>query len=193
MWKDVVTNFDKQKLRMERQIGLSGNKLSKKNDFAPAAEKLLLTGGNDKLNLICDGNKTNEGAAQLKNLSTVLSLCNTEVAKTCDTSTWSQPDTTKLETCEKLTKEFIAASQACLDKTNQANKTDTCSCWEASALNKTVQAVKDCKFSSEARNIATAKEKCLESFRKCRKYEDASITVISACKIGYAELTKKVR
>ena len=192
MWKDVVTNFEKQKMRMERQNNLAGNKMVKSTDFQPVANKLVLSGGNNSLNLTCDGSTTNNGAVQLKNLSTVLSSCKAEITKTCNTSSWTQANQTKLKECDKLTKDFVTASNSCLAKTYQANKTDTCACWEGSALNKTVEAVKECKFASDAAKIAKAKENCLASFRKCRKYEDATTRVISACKIGYTALTQMV-
>ena len=192
MWKDIVTNFQKQKMRMDRQNKLAGGKLDKSTDFAPSANKLVLSGGNNSLNLTCDGSSTNNGAVQLKNLSTVLSSCKAEITKTCNTSSWTQANQTKLKECDKLTKDFVTASNSCLAKTYQANKTDTCACWEGSALNKTVEAVKECKFASDAAKIAKAKENCLASFRKCRKYEDATTRVISACKIGYTALTQMV-
>ena len=56
-----------------------------------------------------------------------------------------------------------------------------------------MQAAKDCKFSTEAKKIADQLKNCTKAFGKCRKYEDAAITSISACNSDSTKLTKKVR
>ena len=194
MWKDVVHNFHKQNMRMKRQNTTGGNKFGKKDAFLSTAKKLLFTGGNNKLNLSCDGSTTNKGAVQLKNLTDTLSSCATDITTVCKTSSWPQPDMTKVSQCDTLASQFNKGAEACLTKTiKEANATSACACWTESNLNKTVQDVKKCKFSTEAEKIKKALKKCTASFSKCRKYEDAAITVISACKLGYADLTKKVR
>ena len=194
MWKDVVHNFHKQNMRMKRQNTTGGNKFGKKDAFLSTAKKLLFTGGNNKLNLSCDGSTTNKGAVQLKNLTDTLSSCATDITTVCKTSSWPQPDMTKVSQCDTLASQFNKGAEACLTKTiNEANATSACACWTESNLNKTVQDVKKCKFSTEAEKIKKALKKCTASFSKCRKYEDAAITVISACKLGYTDLTKKVR
>ena len=193
MWKDVISNFEKQKIRMKRHNGTGGTKTGKKKDFETAYKKLVLTGGDNKVNLSCDGSTTSKGAVQLKNISTVLSSCNSDITKACNTSAWPQPNMTKLLMCEKLSKEFIKGSKACVDITALGNQNKSCSCWNGASLNKTVQAVKVCKFNTEAKSIATAKDKCTKTFMKCRKYEDASIKVITACNMGSSALAKKVR
>merc|ERR1711936_1510038 len=99
MWKDVVTNFGRQKLRIERQNATGNNKFAKNKAFVPAYEKLVLVGGGDKNNLKCDNSTTSKGAVQLKNITSFLGTCETEITKTCNTANWPQPDKTKLATC----------------------------------------------------------------------------------------------
>ena len=191
MWKDVITNFGRQKLRIERQNATGNNKLAKKDAFVPAYEKLVLVGGGDKNNLKCDNSTTINGAVQLKNITSFLGACQTEITKTCNTANWPQPDKTKLATCAELTKEFIIEAELCLDEMKQ-DTTAVCDCWNAASFTKTVEAVKDCKFSAEASAIAKAKEICTKNFGKCRKYEDDALLVIAACATGNAAIIKEV-
>merc|ERR1711910_149012 len=46
-------------------------------------------------------------------------------------------------------------------------------------------------FSTEAKKIADQLKNCTKAFGKCRKYEDAAITSISACNSDSTKLTKK--
>merc|ERR1712019_1421 len=69
IWKDVVTNFEKQHKRMDKQNGTGESKSGKKGEFISAAQKLLSVGGGNKSALSCAGSTDNAGAAQLKNLT----------------------------------------------------------------------------------------------------------------------------
>ena len=192
MWKDVVTNFGRQKLRIERQIATGNNKFAKKKAFVSAYETLVVVGGGDKNNLSCDNSTTSKGAVQLKNITSFLGTCESEINKTCNTANWPQPNKTKLASCTELTKAFKIEAELCLDEM-RLNTTAVCYCWNAASFNKTVEAVKDCKFSTEASNIAKAKENCTKKFGKCRKYEDDALLVVAACSTGNAAIKKKVR
>ena len=58
MWKDVISNFEKQKKRMMKQNATGSNKSGKKGVFSGVYHKLLSAGGGDKTNLTCS---TSEG------------------------------------------------------------------------------------------------------------------------------------
>merc|ERR1712218_453499 len=148
-------------------------------------------GSGDKNNLSCDNSTTSKGAVQLKNITSFLGTCESEINKTCNTANWPQPNKTKLASCNKLTKAFIIEAQLCLDEM-RLNTTAVCYCWNAASFNKTVEAVKDCKFSTEASAIAKAKENCTEKFGKCRKYEDDALLVVASCSTGYTAIVKKI-
>merc|ERR1712223_1027762 len=106
---------------------------------------------------------------------------------------FTQPNMTKLNTCATLATAFKKSAQKCLDKSigTSKNTTTACSCSTDAAFNKTVQAAKDCKFSTEAKKIADQLKNCTKAFGKCRKYEDAAITSIAACNSDSTKLTKK--
>ena len=193
MWKDVISNFEKQKKRMVKQNTTGGNKSGKKGVFAPIALRLIEAGGGNKSALKCGGKTGNSGAKQLKNLTDTLNACQTNVQSVC--GKFTQPNMTKLNTCATLATAFKKSAQKCLDKSigTSKNVTAACSCWTDAAFNKTVQAAKDCKFSTEAKKIADQLKNCTKAFGKCRKYEDAAITSISACNSDSTKLTKKVR
>ena len=90
MWKDVISNFEKQKKRMEKQNVTGGNKSGKKGVFAPTARRLVDLGGGNKSELSCAGRTDNNGALQLKNLTDTLFDCEDDVHKACNPSTFPQ-------------------------------------------------------------------------------------------------------
>ena len=90
MWKDVISNFEKQKKRMEKQNGTGGNKSGKKGVFAPTARRLLNLGGGNKSEFSCAGRTDNNGAQQLKNLTDTLFDCEEDVHEACNPSTFPQ-------------------------------------------------------------------------------------------------------
>ena len=159
MWKDVISNFEKQKRRMTKQNSTGMSKTGKKGLFDSVYQKLLSAGGGDKTHLSCAGSTNSPGAAQLTNLTSSLSSCQTDIPSACDPSSWPQPNMTKLLLCSELSTRFRAGAQECLDLTVGANKAETataCGCWTNSDLAKTVEAAKVCKFPSEAGDIARA-------------------------------------
>ena len=57
MWKDVISNFEKQKKRMMKQNATGSNKSGKKGAFSGVYHELLSAGGGDKTNLTCSSNE----------------------------------------------------------------------------------------------------------------------------------------
>merc|ERR1711878_260031 len=74
-WKDVVTNFEKQKKRIDKQSEIAGKKSGKQSVFGPIALKLVDLGGGNKSALTCSGSATSERALQLTNLTSTLFDC----------------------------------------------------------------------------------------------------------------------
>ena len=109
MWKDVISNFQKQKKRIEKQIGTGINKSGKKGAFSGVYQKLLSAGGGDKTNLTCTAT---EGTSQLTNLTSSLFACQTDISSACDPASWPQPNMTKVVMCEELATKFTTGAQA---------------------------------------------------------------------------------
>merc|ERR1712088_476254 len=86
MWKDVISNFEKQKKRMEKQNTTAGNK------SGPS----------------CGGSTTNDGAKQLANLTSTLDSCKDDIHKACDPSNIPQPNMTFIMMCDDLVTQFKA-------------------------------------------------------------------------------------
>ena len=194
LWKDVVTNFEKQKARMEKQNSTGGNKAGKKGVFAPIAFKLVDIGGGNKTNMSCGGSYGNTGAKQLQNLTKTLFDCELSVNKSCNPANFPQPNTTFISNCEKLVTQFKFSVQVCLNKTlgtTKTNVSDACGCWIGPQLAATALATKSCKASDEAKKISQQFNKCKAAFSVCRKYEDAAIPSIAACSQSSTALTKK--
>ena len=112
MWKDVISNFEKQKKRMEKQNGTGSNKSGKKGAFSGVYQQLLSAGGGDKTNLTCAGSSHSEGATRLSSLTSSLAACQTDISSACDPASWPQPDMTKVVMCEELATKFTTGAQA---------------------------------------------------------------------------------
>merc|ERR1719464_1273398 len=195
MWKDVISNFEKQSTRMEKQNSTGSSKSGKKSVFNSVVHKLTSVGGGNKSALSCSGSTDNPGAAQLKNLTDILDACEADVHTACNTANFDVVNMTKLMACKTLSADFQTGAEECLGKTVGAAKTtteDACACWTHSDMDEMVQAAKDCKFSDEAKAFAAALKTCKNAFAKCRKYEDAASETISACSSTSDDLTKEV-
>ena len=126
MWKDVISNFEKQRKRMEKQNVTGGNKSGKKGVFAPTARRLVDLGGGNKSELSCAGRTDNNGALQLKNLTDTLFDCEDDVHKACDPANFPQPNMTFISMCDDVVTKFKAGAKECLDKSFQGEKIFLC-------------------------------------------------------------------
>ena len=195
MWKDVISNFEKQKKRMEKQNATAGNKSGKKSLFGSIAQMLVEVGGGNKSAPSCGGSTTNDGAKQLANLTSTLDSCKDDIHKACDPSNIPQPNMTFIMMCDDLVTQFKAGAMACLNKSVGGFKTtatDACTCWTNTDLAAIVTKAKMCKASDEAKAISAALKTCTAAFGKCRKFEDDANTAITACGSDSSKLTAKV-
>ena len=195
IWKDVVTNFEKQHKRMDKQNGTGESKSGKKGEFISAAQKLLSVGGGNKSALSCAGSTDNAGAAQLKNLTDHLMGCEDGIHMACNSTNFEVVNVTKLEECKAVIEAFKAGAGECLSKSIGSTKTttdDACTCWTNETLAHTVEIAKECKFNEEAKAFAAALKVCKSKFSECRKYEDEVAESISACKSDADTLKKEV-
>ena len=195
IWKDVVTNFEKQHKRMDKQNGTGESKSGKKGEFKSAAQKLLSVGGGNKSALSCAGATDNAGAAQMKNLTDHLMGCEDGIHTACNSTNFDVVNNTNLEACKTVAEAFKTGAEKCLGKTVGADKTstdDACACWTSATLDETVQAAKECKFNEESKAFAAALKTCKNKFSECRKYEDEVANSISACKSNADDLKNAV-
>ena len=195
MWRDVISNLEKQHNRMDKQSGIGDSKHGKKGEFKSALHKLLVVGGGNMSALSCSGSTANAGAAQLKNLTDVLHACETSVHEACNATNFDLVNKTRLAECKAVAEDFKTGGAECLDKTVGAKRTTTdeaCACWTNATLAVTAEAAKTCKFNDEAKAHAAALKTCKDEFSKCRKYEDEVAESISACSTDADTLKKKV-
>ena len=107
IWKDVVSNFQKQNARMKSQKSIGERKTGKKGLFSPTAFKLIDIGGGNRSNLSCGGIYGSRGAKQLGNLTKTLFDCELNVNTSCNPANFPQPNTTFIEACETSTTSFV--------------------------------------------------------------------------------------
>ena len=72
IWRNQVTNFQKQMARVKKQAEIAGKKSGKQDVFGPIAKKLIDVGGGNKSALTCSGSADSDGAKQLANLTMTL-------------------------------------------------------------------------------------------------------------------------
>ena len=82
--KDRVSNFLKQKTRITKYNETSGNKAGKKGLFGPILNRIREAGGGNSSNLKCNGDNSSSGATQLKNLTSLLILCEDNINTSCN-------------------------------------------------------------------------------------------------------------
>merc|ERR1719328_613563 len=178
---------------MKAHSKIASGKLDKKDAVESINQKLIEAGGGNKSALTCSGSSTSPGAAQLANLTSVLGECQTVLATSCNMSLIPQVNSTKLDACNASIVAFKTEAEMCLDMAIKAKAMteEVCACFTAAELDEHFEANTDCKFPEETRNITAAKNKCVEDFGKCRKYEDDAATSITACSTSASALTEK--
>ena len=92
-----------------------------------------------------------------------------------------------VDTCTKATDDFAKKATECMDMSLRSMNA-SCACWSSEEMRTLSTAVTGCKI-NETAAIAKGLKKCQDDFRKCRKYEDASIATISTCSVD-TELVK---
>merc|ERR1712214_181038 len=194
MLAGIVANFEKQQNRMKAHSKIASGKLDKKDAFESINQKLISAGGGNKSALSCSGSSTSPGALQLANLTSVLGECSTVLASSCNMSLIPQVNSTKLDACNASIVAFKTEAEMCLDMAIKAKAMtdEVCACFTATALDELFDSNTDCKFPEETRNVTAAKNKCVDDFGKCRKYEDDAATSITACSTSASALTEKV-
>ena len=191
VWKDIVSNFERQRKRIIRQNKTGGNKFEKKGHFAPVGHYLVEMGGGNRSNMSYGGVFGNKGARQLQNLTETLFKCEKDVNTTCKIP---QPNMTLITRCKTLVDNFSTEALICYNKTYGAKKTnssDACYCWTHNTLNHSIDELKTCKANKEAAAITAALKNCTTAFGVCRKYEDAASTALSTCASDTSKMTKK--
>merc|ERR1711997_608929 len=173
-WKDVVTNFEKQKKRIDKQSEIAGKKSGKQSVFGPIALKLVDLGGGNKSALTCSGSATSEGALQLTNLTSTLFDCEVLVNASCTTD-FPMPNMTFVDACVNATDLFKTLATECMTMSKEATATEACACWSAPEMTMASEAVKACK----------------DAFSTCRKFEDEAVSSMAACSVSTDALKAK--
>merc|ERR1711988_1650205 len=188
-WKDVVTNFEKQKKRIDKQSEIAGKKSVKQSVFGPIALKLVDLGGGNKSALTCSGSATSEGALQLTNLTSTLFDCEVLVNASCTTD-FPMPNMTFVDACVNATDLFKTLATECMTMSKEATATEACACWSAPEMTMASDAVKDCKI-AEVSSIAQGLKACKDAFSTCRKFEDEAVSSMAACSVSVDTLKAK--
>merc|ERR1711988_1275190 len=188
-WKDVVTNFEKQKKRIDKQSEIAGKKSVKQSVFGPIALKLVDLGGGNKSALTCSGSATSEGALQLTNLTSTLFDCEVLVNASCTTD-FPMPNMTFVDACVNATDLFKTLATECMTMSKEATATEACACWSAPEMTMASEAVKDCKI-AEVSSIAQGLKACKDAFSTCRKFEDEAVSSMAACSVSVDTLKAK--
>merc|ERR1711878_223585 len=181
-WKDVVTNFEKQKKRIDKQSEIAGKKSGKQSVFGPIALKLVDLGGGNKSALTCSGSATSEGPLQLTNLTSTLFDCEVLVNASCTTD-FPMPNMTFVDECVNATDLFKTLATEFMTMSKEATATEACACWSAPEMTMASDAVKDCKI-TEVSSIAQGLKACKDAFSTCRKFEDEAVSSMAACSVS---------
>ena len=134
MWKDVAGNFIRQSKRISKKMNVAGGKNSKGSVFGEVAATLMTIGGGNSssevTSLTCAKKNTTDGAKQLQNLTSTLTMCEENINTACNTS-MPPVDLAFIDQCALTVEQFSAAAELCSDM-----GADSCDCWTGEELGK---------------------------------------------------------
>jgi len=183
--KDRVKNYNNQMKRIIRQNTTAYKKSLKRIEFDIVHTRLMNAAGGNRSDLKCGDSL--EGKAQVKNLSATLDNCNSDIETSCDLS--SGLDLEEMEACKVKMDEFETMVLECTSKEDA----ELCDCWTNPAIGELRKSFATCALSKEAGDTATGLFQCLDTFGKCRKYEDVVGRYIYACDLDIQEVVSKLK
>merc|ERR1711936_497483 len=186
---DIVKNFDRQNKRAEKHIQLMAKKNNKTSNFTVSGKLLVASGGGNLSKLSCNG-KTNSSAAKtLTTLAKTLMDCPKTVNASCGKQTYKALNSTLVNTCKKLTKDFATAVKKC-----EPDTSNKCTCWNDSKLKSMSKELSSCKsISGPTKNITKQKNTCIGAFSKCKVTEDKAVAGLAACLTSTSALVAKAK
>merc|ERR1712172_203839 len=188
-----ITNYLKQSKLLERHQSVSGNKRSKKVIFEEAEQHLLWAIGGDIDNPICgpsdkSSSKYNSTLYEKeKNLAVesykLLKECDIEIEKSCNISNLEGYNkdgvAENITICQDMMQDAIAANKLCQSLTEDVAA--QCACW----INQTIliDKIKDfkCQAKADQKKVTQFKNKCIDTFKACKKMEDKSVESVYYC------------
>merc|ERR1712110_1158354 len=188
-----ITNYLKQSKLLQRHQDVTGNKRAKKNTFEEAEQHLIWAIGGDIDNPICGPSDTSSSKYNStlyefeKNLAVesykVLKECDIAIEKSCNISNLEGYDKEgvgeKITLCQDMMKDAIANNKRCQSLTDDVSA--QCACW----INQTIviDRIKEfkCQVKSNQKLVTQFKNKCIETFRECKKKEDKSVESVYYC------------
>merc|ERR1711936_1532829 len=188
-----ITNYLKQSKTLERHQDVSGNKQGKKNAFQEAEEHLLWAIGGDIDNPVCGPSDTSDSKYNSslyeyeKNLAVesykILKDCDIAIEKACNISNLDGYDkdghAENTTLCQDMKKDAIANNKRCQSLTEDASA--QCACW----INQTrvIDKIKEfkCQVKSNQKLVTQFKNKCIDTFKECKKKEDKSVESVYFC------------
>merc|ERR1711953_742243 len=179
---DIVKNFDRQNKRAEKHIQLMAKKNNKTSNFTVSGKLLVASGGGNLSKLSCNG-KTNTTLAK------TLMDCPKTVNASCGKQTYKALNSTLVNTCKKLTKDFATAVKKC-----EPDTSNKCTCWNDSKLKSMSKELSSCKsISGPTKNITKQKNTCIGAFSKCKVTEDKAVAGLAACLTSTSALVAKAK
>jgi len=155
VWRFQVTNFEKQKKRVENQKNIATNKASANKTAAFTNLANHLTGLSCAMNM-----------AEIDDTKTKLLECTAQITAACNLTMINQ---TFVDECTTITTDFVTEATKCKDGARKG-KSDDCPCFKALFAN--LSDVKKCKI-AETATIATEFKACKAAFSECKKLEDS--------------------
>merc|ERR1712223_1578294 len=173
-----------QRRRKSRRKGKKSRRKGRKN-----GRKGRKSGGGNLSKLSCNG-KTNSSAAKtLTTLAKTLMDCPKTVNASCGKQTYKALNSTLVNSCKKLTKDFATAVKKC-----EPDTSNKCTCWNDSKLKSMSKELSSCKsISGPTKNITKQKNTCIGAFSKGKVTEDKAVAGLAACLTSTSALLTKAK
>ena len=171
--KEKVTNFRKQKERIEKYIRVTNNKGSdeKRSTFSRTVQRLRTSGGGNSSALMCQNTTKSPAAKRLNSLVTKMDKCKDNIGTKCITDLPAY-NKSVADDCLTVMEAFENLTLSC--------STD-CSCWTSSELEAAFTKTTACSLVDTNAAITTHKKTCVAAFSECKGLEDEAGQAIAAC------------
>jgi len=195
--RDKVSNFLKQKSRIDVHLGIGSKKMKKKAEFTAAADVLKSGLGGDSKKFICGVKNTGKLLTNATTEYTTLTGCSDRLNTACtrDTTKYSTTMEDKIKACHVEMKAYVKKIDTCVKAgldVEAATASAVCKCWsEAVTLVTKIKTLK-CDASVSAKAVTGMKSKCLSAVVACKKSMLNVPAILGECQVDPNNADKTV-
>lgn len=162
---DQVKNRNIQIARIENYIKTMQSKRAKKSIFGTLVNYVRHSSGGNISYISCYEDSNNTMAETMRSLIDRLKQCETNIENDCNTDNKNIPYTSS---CKANMNYFSCYVKRCISLPG----TDSCDCLNSDHLIEPINMIRECKISTDSKQMKESKNICINTFANCKKIED---------------------